>query len=57
MWKIHSSNHITDSLRLLKIYAEVYLIKMRVTFYSLGEITGTEGMMGKIKVWVGPAVH
>ena len=57
MEKIYYDKHITDSLRRLWIYSEVSIIKIRVTFYSLCEITGTARMMGKIMVWVGPFVH
>ena len=31
--------------------------KIHVTFYSLGDITGTARMMGNTKVWVGSLVY
>ena len=34
MWEIYNNKHITDSLHILYIYSEVYILKIRVPFYN-----------------------
>ena len=45
--------YITDYLHILKIYSDVYVIKIRVPFYNHGDCEYD----GETEVWVGPVVH
>ena len=37
MWKIYNTKHIKDSLHILYIYSEVYILNIRVPFYNHGD--------------------
>ena len=46
MWKIYNNKHFTYSLRILQIYSEVYIIKIRVPFYNHGDCEDDEENKG-----------